>query len=157
MKIYRVAKKRFINDLSGEGARIYGGRWNREGDAALYFCEHLSLCVLELLARMDYEFLGKDYWYIEAEISAKYFITIPDPGIITKNWRINPHSSTTQDYGSTWLKSTKSLGLVVASAILPSENNVIINPSNPSFSQLKIIKTSPLNLDDRIADGMVSS
>ncbi len=71
VKIYRVAKKKFVRDLSGEGARLYGGRWNRKGSSMLYFSEHLSLCVLELLTRIDYEFLSEDYSFIEVEISEK--------------------------------------------------------------------------------------
>ena len=58
MKIFRVAQHNFIQDLSGEGARLFGGRWNKKGDAMIYFSEHLSLCVLELLAHMDYQFIS---------------------------------------------------------------------------------------------------
>lgn len=150
MKIYRIAKKRFINDLSGEGARLYGGRWNREGDAALYFCEYLSLCVLELLARMDYEFLNSDYWFIEAEIDKKFLEELKNPENISIEWRKNPHISTTQDYGSNWIRQNEKLGLIIPSTILPTEHNIFINPNHESFSKLKILKTAKLNLDERV-------
>lgn len=152
MKIYRVAKRGFIDDLSGEGARLYGGRWNREGDAVLYFSEHLSLCVLELLARIDYEFIQTQYWFLEADVSVKFFTHLSKPEEISKDWRQNPHISATQDYGSQWLRKCENLGLWVSSAVLPAENNILVNPQHISFSSLKILRTEPLDLDNRFVD-----
>ena len=43
MQVYRIAQKAFINDLSGEGARLFGGRWNRRGIPLLYTAESRSL------------------------------------------------------------------------------------------------------------------
>lgn len=140
----------YINDLSGEGARLFGGRWNREGDGALYFCEHLSLCVLELLARINFEFLTFDYGYLEAEISATYFESVDNPSTISIEWRNNPHISATQDYGSNWLVNKENLGLVIPSAILPRERNIIINPLHKAFQKLKVLTVEPLNLDNRL-------
>ncbi|HBL78709.1 MAG TPA: toxin-antitoxin system toxin subunit, partial [Aequorivita sp.] len=31
MRIFRISKTEYIDDLSGEGARLYGGRWNLVG------------------------------------------------------------------------------------------------------------------------------
>ena len=36
MRLFRIAKTRYINDLSGTGARANGGRWNRVGAASLH-------------------------------------------------------------------------------------------------------------------------
>ena len=150
MKIYRLTKTNFINDLSGEGARLFGGRWNKRGDSLLYFSEHLSLCVLELLTRIDFEFLVDDYSFIEVEVPSSLISMLKKPSRISKKWRSNPPVSDTEIYGSTWLKNNKTLGLAVPSAVLTNENNILINPRHPQFSQLKIIKTSVLDLDSRV-------
>jgi len=150
VKIYRVAKKNFIQDLSGEGARLYGGRWNKKGDAMVYFSEHLSLCVLEVLAHMNYQFFTKDFFYIEAEISEKSITSIIKPKTITENWRMNPPISTTQEYGSNWLSSNLGLALAVPSAVLPTERNILINPTHKLISKLKIITSDSLDLDSRM-------
>lgn len=152
MKVYRLAKNKFVNDLSGEGARLYGGRWNKKGDALLYFSEHLSLCVLELLTRIDYDLITKDYSYIEAEIPSELIIPLLKPEKVAKGWRDNPPVSRTQDYGAKWLRSGSSMGLSVPSAVLPTELNILINPSHESFSQLKVSKAFPLDLDARVLD-----
>lgn len=150
MKIYRLIKTNFLHDLSGEGARLYGGRWNRRGDALLYFSSHLSLCVLELLTRMDYEFITEDYSFIEAEAPSTLITKLSENDMPSKNWRANPAISTTQDYGSNWIKEGKSLGMSVPSAVLPNEPNILINPSHPSISKLKVINRSVLHLDSRV-------
>ena len=151
VKIYRLAHTKFITDLSGEGARLYGGRWNKKGHSMLYFSEHLSLCVLEMLTRIDFEFLIRDYAFIEAEVSDKFIVPIARMNAISKEWRADPPRVATQDYGSKWLLAGESLALSVASAVLPNEQNILVNPNHKQITKLKITATGKLNLDPRIA------
>jgi len=150
LRIFRLTKTNYINDLSGEGARLYSGRWNRRGEALLYFSEHLSLCVLELLTRMDYEFLAADYSFLEAEVPSSLISTLRKPEIITEKWRNNPPISLTQDYGSIWIQKAKTLALKVPSAVLPNESNILINPNHKHFSKIKIMSKRILDIDPRI-------
>jgi RES domain-containing protein len=150
LRLYRLTKSSFLHDLSGEGARLYGGRWNRKGDAMLYFSEHLSLCVLELLTRIDYEFITKEYSFIEAEVPSSSIVNFSKPESVSKIWRANPPASFTQDFGSAWIAESASLGMSVPSAVLPSELNILINPKHQLISKLKVIKSSPLDLDSRV-------
>jgi len=150
VKIYRVAQHPFIQDLSGEGARLYGGRWNKKGDAMLYFSEHLSLCVLELLAHMDYQFISSSYSFIEAEIPEKLLLDATNLDEITKEWRNNPPNSRTQDFGSQWIQKQEHLALRVPSAVLPEASNILINPNHDLIGKLKIVRMEPLRLDARL-------
>ncbi len=84
MKIFRLARAKYIDDLTGEGARLYGGRWNKKGTAALYFSEHLSLCVLKMLIRLDYEDLSEGFMFREAEIPSKSIKHLSEPKGISK-------------------------------------------------------------------------
>lgn len=149
MKIYRIAKQKFINDLTGEGARLYGGRWNKKGSAMLYFSEHLSLCVLEMLVHTDQQLITNNYYFIEVEISEKKIKSISESKL-PFNWRSNNLISETQGFGSDWLQKSKELALRIPSAVLPSESNILINPNHIKASEIKIIKTSELNLDARL-------
>lgn len=149
MKIYRIAKQNFINDLTGEGARLYGGRWNRKGTAMLYFSEHLSLCVLEMLVHTNQQLINNNYYFIEVEISEKKIKPISESRL-PFNWRSNNLISETQDFGSDWLQKSKELAIRIPSAVLPSESNILINPNHIEVSKIKIIKTSELNLDTRL-------
>ena len=149
MKIYRIAKQKFINDLTGEGARLYGGRWNKKGSAMLYFSEHLSLCVLEMLVHTDQQLITNNYYFIKLEISEKKIKSISESKL-PFNWRSNNLISETQDFGNNWLQNNKELALRIPSAVLPSESNILINPNHMEISKIKIIKTSELNLDARL-------
>lgn len=150
MKIYRIAKKNYIKDLSGEGARLFGGRWNKRGYNMLYTSEHLSLCVLELLVHLDYQFINNDFGFIEIEIPDNIMIPKVKPSILKQDWRRNPPLSFIQDYGTNWLLSQKSLVLKVPSAVLPNESNILINPNHIQFSEIKIVRKGSLDIDSRV-------
>ncbi|MCB0462780.1 MAG: RES family NAD+ phosphorylase [Flavobacteriaceae bacterium] len=150
MKVYRIAKKQYLKDLSGEGARLFGGRWNKRGHHMLYTSESLAISVLELLVHLDYSDVNKDFGFIELDIPDHIKIDLIKPAILKQNWRANPPLSFTQDYGSQWLVSQKTLALKVPSAVLPTSFNYLINPKHQDFGELKIIKVGDLDLDSRL-------
>ncbi|MCI0493899.1 RES family NAD+ phosphorylase, partial [candidate division KSB1 bacterium] len=41
-----------MNDLTGTGARQYGGRWNHKGTGIIYTSESRSLAILEYLVHV---------------------------------------------------------------------------------------------------------
>lgn len=145
-----MAKNEYIRDLTGEGSRLYGGRWNEAGSSMLYFCEHLSLCVLELLARNPYGTITSNFSYLEVELPESGIKTISKPAEIFLNWNIDPPPATTQTYGTRWLERKETVGLRVPSAILCEENNILINPNHHEISGFKVVKVSPLLLDHRV-------
>ncbi|HTH19992.1 MAG TPA: RES domain-containing protein, partial [Candidatus Udaeobacter sp.] len=50
---WRIVRAARANSaFTGEGARIYGGRWNSRGTAVIYVSEHESLAALELLVHL---------------------------------------------------------------------------------------------------------
>lgn len=150
MKLYRIAKQQFLEDLSGEGARLFGGRWNKLGYNMLYTSAYLSLSVLELLVHLDYKFVDDTFGFIEIEIPDSTIITKVDDGLLKRNWRSNPPQSFTQDYGTQWLQNSESLVLQVPSAVLPHETNFLINPRHKDFSKVGIVRKAVLELDSRL-------
>lgn len=147
MIIYRLATGNFANNISGEGARIYGGRWNPVGTAALYTSENISLCILEILVRATKKTSPESYTLIS--------ISIPDDTILQLqikklkiDWQTNLEY--TQRIGEGFLKETQTLCLKVPSAIVPQENNFLINPLHSDFKKVKIISTELLALDKRL-------
>jgi len=150
LKIYRIAKQIHLSDITGEGARLFGGRWNKRGYNMLYTSEYLSLSVLELLVHIDYQFINKDFGFLEIELPEGLVIPKVNPNILKQDWRHNPPLSFLQDYGTDWLLSQKSLALKIPSAVLPYENNILINPNHKQFPKVKIIRKSILDLDSRV-------
>ena len=51
---WRIVRAARVNSaFTGEGARVYGGRWNSRGTAVIYVSEHESLAALELLVHNE--------------------------------------------------------------------------------------------------------
>ena len=126
MLLYRIAKKKFVEDLSGYGARLYGGRWNDKGYSALYTSSSLSLSMCETLVHCDKSVVPQNMFFAELEL--------PDELI--------PEGVEPIEVGTTWLKSKNSVAIKVHSIILPKEYdkdfNIILNPEHPDFQRLKI-------------------
>ena len=147
MIIYRLTTSEFAGDLSGEGAKIYGGRWNPVGFAALYISEFISLSILEILVRAD-KFTSPDaYTLLNIQIPENSVANI-ELKKLKDGWQ--NHIEYTRSIGEEFLKANQTLVLKVPSAIVPQEHNFLINPQHKDFKKVKIISTELLELDKRL-------
>jgi RES domain-containing protein len=146
MTLYRLTNGAYINDLSGNGAKLYGGRWNSVGLPALYTAEHISLAVLEILVHIKSYRKPLDYHLIAIEIPAEVSLVSIDQQKLKKNWKDDIEYL--QVIGDEFLKSKQSLVLKIPSAIIDTENNFMINPAHPDAGKIKI-RTSKLFIFDK--------
>ena len=149
MVVYRIAKKSYLLDLSGTGARLYGGRWNRVGVQMIYTSTHLSLAVLELLANHVRHLVDDYFGYIKLSIPDHMTRTI-NKNTLHQDWRISPYHDSTIQIGSSWVQHQSSLALTVPSAVLHHENNVLINPLHPDARTIEVVEMGELGLDGRV-------
>jgi RES domain-containing protein len=148
MIVYRISNTLYSNDISGNGAKKSGARWNSKGTAILYTTEHISLAVLEMLVNTHF----KDY-SIELDL---LFIQLPDEVTtseikltkLKQGWKED--SSYTKFIGDEFVKQQNSLILKVPSSIINEEYNFLINPLHPDFKKVKIIKTKSFWPDERL-------
>lgn len=136
MIIYSLAIEQYKDDLSGSGAKLYGGRWNSGGIAALYTTENISLAVLEILVRTDISLVPPSYFLIKIEIPEIAGATIIRKNKLKKNWKEDIEY--TRWMGNEFLRSSNSLLLKIPSAIIDEEHNFIINPSHSDFKKIKL-------------------
>lgn len=66
MTVYRLARRRHA-DLRGEGARLYGGRYNPPGIPAVYAAESIFLAALEVLVNVEESEIPEDYVALSIE------------------------------------------------------------------------------------------
>ncbi len=147
MIIYRLSTSKFANDLSGEGARLYGGRWNFSGNAALYTSEHISLSILEILVRANKQTSPDAYILTSMELPDNCISEIQLKKL-KYDWQ--SHLEYTQYIGDEFLKNNQVLALRVPSAIVPQEHNFLLNPLHTDFKKVKLILSESLNLDKRL-------
>jgi RES domain-containing protein len=150
MIVYRIAKWEYLDDLSGTGARLYGGRWNDEGYPVVYTSEHLSLAVLELLANNIRKLIDQNYGYISIHIPETLLVQSINQSSLSPDWRKASYIDQTIHLGTEWLKSKSSAILHVPSAVLSQEFNLLLNPQHEDFEKIQIQSKEKLNLDGRI-------
>jgi len=143
--VWRLASGRY-DPLSGEGARVVGGRWNSPGHQVVYASESLALCVVEALVHITGTF-PLDY--------CAFGIDVPDRAIERVD-SIRLKQSWPQDLGLTraigdqWLQQARSLGLLVPSAVVPASVNVLVNPAHPPARSLRVVSREEFRFDPRL-------
>jgi len=149
MNIYRISTKQYINDITGTGARLYGGRWNEKGTAVLYCSENISLAILEVLVHFDGLTIPKDLFLLTIHIAERDIIQMSKAKFLKLKDSISSENKFKKE-GMNWMLSQKSLGLKVPSIITQYESNILINPEHENFTILKKLKVEKLELDERL-------
>lgn len=146
MKVFRLTKSKFASDLSGEGSKLYGGRWNHKGIPCVYLGSSRAMCVLEFSVHVKREEIPDDLVFVEIILPQCEILEL-SVNNLPKEWS-ELHIS--RDIGSSILKENKYLVFQVPSAIIPEESNYILNPLHPDFSKVIINNISTFQLDNRI-------
>lgn len=150
MIVYRIAKKQFLNDLEGTGARIAGGRWNSKGRAIVYTSSSISLAMLEVLVHLPVSILPPAMGIAEIMIPEELKIHKIKVASLATNWRDFPSPDHLKTIGDRWVEDLKSPLLQVHSAVNPEEFNYLINPFHHESQRIKIISLKDLSIDGRL-------
>lgn len=151
MELYRITQESYSNDLSGNGSRIFGGRWNSEGRYALYTSANRSLALLETLAHIPAKFFrNKKYMLVTIFLPDKASLKFIEETDLPNNWDALDIQHVTQKIGDNFLEEQKDFLLRVPSVLMPEEFNYIINPLHPSMKQVKVIHQREIRFNDRL-------
>ncbi|HWQ54744.1 MAG TPA: RES family NAD+ phosphorylase [Bryobacteraceae bacterium] len=151
MRVWRLTARRHAKRaFSGEGARLYGGRWNPPGMAMVYTAGTLSLCALELFVHLDPGQLPDDLVAVSAEIPRGVRVDRLDTAALPRDWRRYPAPESLHQIGVEWTTAGKSAVLAVPSAVIPAEMNYLLNPVHPQFALLRVEPASPFRFDPRM-------
>lgn len=138
--------------FSGEGARLYGGRWNSPGTAVVYAAETLSLAQLELLVRVQSEeLLRKRFCCLVAEFPAALVLDVAALGALPPEWTAPIPHPATQQLGDRWARERRSAVLTVPSAVTAGELNFLFNPAHPDFPQVTVQPATGFAFDARLS------
>lgn len=135
--------------LDGEGASLVGGRWNSPGRPAVYTSAHLSLAALEYLIHLEVHRAPPDLVALTIEIPDRPISTLRAEGLPPGWNRIADHPWCAA-YGDAWIAERRSVSLRVPSAIIPEEQNLILNPAHPDFAQVTIVAERRFQFDPRL-------
>jgi len=147
---WRITKQKHANSaFTGEGARLYGGRWNTPGTAMVYTAQSQALAVLEILVHLDRAEILKAYVLMEVSFDAGLVEEL-DPAALPQNWKEDSAPAEVKALGDAWVANATSAVLRVPSVIVPGESNFLLNPNHPGFRKLKFGPPTPYQFDPRL-------
>lgn len=151
LSAWRIVKARHAaRAFDGEGARLYGGRWNSAGVPVVYLAQSRSLALLEILVHLQDSAVLASYVQIEAELDSDD-LRVLDASRLPAGWRASPPPAVLQQIGDAWVASRASLGLSVPSAIVPDERLYVLDPRHPRAASLTVGEPQPVQIDPRLA------
>lgn len=147
---WRIVKRKLAQEaFSGEGARLYGGRWNSPGVSVVYTAQSQSLATLELLVHLESSDLLHEYMVIEAQFDASLVTRIAKASL-PKDWRESPPPASARAIGDAWIAADASPVLELPSAIIPAESIFLLNPEHSAFSRIEIGEPHWFEFDPRL-------
>lgn len=150
MRIWRLVKKRFAaTAFDGEGARLYGGRWNSVGTRVAYASDSAALAVLEVLVHLDDAAALPDYALVTASLPDEVVHDL-DPARLPEGWDRFPPPAAAQHLGDAWVRNGSTLALRLPSAVVPDGSNLLINPQHRDIHLLKVESVAAYAMDPRL-------
>jgi RES domain-containing protein len=147
MIVYRICNEQYSLDLSGNGARKFGGRWNEIDIPMLYASEHISLAALEILVHNGYSKFIIEFDLVTIELPKTAKVMHVDEDMLGDNWKLD--TSTTHAVGTSLIRSNF-LACKVPSAVIPEEHNFLINPLHAEFDKVRIVNKRRFEFEQRL-------
>ena len=150
MRLWRICRRRYAASAwAGEGARLYGGRWNSQGANVVYTSTSLALAAIEVFVHLEPNLRPDDLVSIAADLPAGLPTTRIDPAALPSNWESRRDESLTR-FGDDWLRAAKTAALLVPSAAVRGEWNVLLDPAHAGFRKIELHRPRPFEFDLRM-------
>ena len=146
MIVYRLTSARFPR-CDGEGARLYGGRWNSRGRAVVYAAATQSLAALEILAHTAA--LSEDY-VIAIDLPADLAIEDARCGDLARL-----KLADTREIGDRWLEQGRTAYCRFPRKSSPPKPITSSIPRTPTSPRLRLTPPEPFRFDERLLERWV--
>lgn len=177
IRLWRICKAAHVaTTLEGLGGLHVSGRWHHRGRPVVYTSTTPSLAALEMLVHLDPADAPADLRLVELELPAEASREEIDPARLLRGenfeataalaeqptpdattWTKHPAPDALPTFGSQWLDSVRSLALIVPSAVMPLERNVLLNPRHREMGRVRILRDVAFAFDTRVARGSGSA
>jgi RES domain-containing protein len=156
MRLWRIATDTASyqsDDMSGKGAEITGGRWNRIGTPVVYTSGSIALSALETIVHLNAASLPLNRVLVEISVPASIWNKrrIESSKSLAVGWSVLPEGRVSLDLGTQWAKLLETALLQVPSVVVPEEFNVLINPMHPDSKRIRAKKVRVWQYDSRLS------
>lgn len=139
------------DDLSGTGAKRFGGRWNQRGIPMVYASSSRALACLETVVHLgSVPALPLNRYLVRLEIPDRLWrqrtLFDPDQHI---GWDALPPGRVSMAWGSAWATRQRSCIAQVPSVVVPEEANLLLNPRHPDAAGVRAQKVRRWLYDPR--------
>jgi RES domain-containing protein len=149
MILYRITRKKYAGDLSGQGGLLSSARWH-DHLPVIYASVNSATCILEKLVHLSpgeiHHDLAMSILEVDESLSSEQ-ISIEQ---LPLSWKHYPAPDILKRIGNAWLISKSSPLLFVPSVIDPYSQNVLINPLHPDAAHITVTKVEPFTYDERL-------
>jgi RES domain-containing protein len=150
MRFWRICRERYARDAaSGTGARLYGGRWNSPGVSVVYASTSLALAAVETFVNLEPKLRPADLVSIAGEIPDSVTVRRIALDTLPANWR-RSRDEQLRRIGDNWVRAGESAALLLPSAAIPGEWNVLLNPAHPDFARIRFGNAKEFEYDARM-------
>ena len=150
MKAYRLVKARHATEaFNGEGARLYGGRWNAVGTPMVYAAQSRALAAMETLVHTSGADRRIQTVIYEIDIPDRFAHTL-DRNDLPPDWQSLSPPASLQAIGSAWQASRESPALLVPSVMIQEEYCILLNPEHPDTQAIQVHYPMPFEFDGRL-------
>lgn len=150
MRLWRICRAiHAASAFSGEGARLFGGRWNSQGVRMIYTSPSLALAAVETFVHLEPNLRPDDLVSISAELPDKLQTERLELKLLPRKW-YEIRGESLRIFGDRWIRSGATIALHVPSAAIRGEWNVLLNPGHRDFGKLRIEKPRPFEFDLRM-------
>jgi RES domain-containing protein len=147
MRFWRICRQRYAAEAaSGEGARLYGGRWNSRGTRVVYASTSLALATVETFVNLEPNLRPPDLVSIQGEIPDAIGIAKLDLTVLPSNWH-ETRDESLRPFGDDWIRNGQRAALLVPSAAIRGEWNVLLNPAHADFAKIEFQRPQPFEFD----------
>jgi len=148
LRAYRIVNHKWrTSALDGEGARLYGGRWNHPGHSCVYLASSRALAALELLVHLTPKTKCVRFSFLEVNLHA---LSLEKIATLPPGWDETLPSGATREAGTEWLRSKRTAVLQVPSVLIQEEPNYLLNPSHPECENLFPVAARDFFFDPRL-------
>ena len=150
MRCWRICRRRYAAEAAtGEGARLYGGRWNSRGVRVVYASTSLALAAVETFVNLEPNLIPVDLVSIEGEFPDSLAAQKLDQSVLRAGRQVSRDESLRR-FGDEWIRNGETVALLVPSAAIRSEWNVLLNPAHAGFSQVRFKSPERFEFDARM-------
>jgi RES domain-containing protein len=150
LSAWRLVKTRYAaTAFDGEGARLYGARWNSPGIRVAYASSTIALAILEVVVHLVRPATATAYSLANVEFPES-LVDVLKASALPRHWDDSPPPQAVLDLGDRWVNEARSAVLQVPSAIIPAEHNYLLNPKHRDFAKVTIVPPKPFKLDQRL-------